>query len=195
MHEPHAELEVTATSLVDTSDPPTSLAAPGVQTSALQAWQLGQDVGQDIALVTLVTLVTLALLRAAGVPARYVSGYLHPQPEPVLGEVVAGESPAWVEAWLGNWWPFDPTNDLPVGSGTSRLPAGGTTGTCRHPRASTPAAVRSSLSVRVEVTPLACPALPRPNSGAILTKLSPHSACRRPDRQDRRVQGSAPARS
>ena len=26
-----------------------------------------------------------------------------------------GESHAWVEAWLGDWWAYDPTNDDPVG--------------------------------------------------------------------------------
>jgi transglutaminase-like putative cysteine protease len=81
----------------------------GVQTSAVDAWQLGSGVCQDIAHVT------LALLREAGVPARYVSGYLHPAKEPVVGETGAGESHAWVEAWLGAWWGFDPTNGIPAG--------------------------------------------------------------------------------
>ena len=81
----------------------------GVATSAVEAWQLGQGVCQDIAHVT------LALLREAGVPARYVSGYLHPGKQPVVGEPVAGESHAWVEAWVGGWWGFDPTNATPAG--------------------------------------------------------------------------------
>ena len=81
----------------------------GVGTSAVEAWGLGQGVCQDIAHVT------LALLREAGVPARYVSGYLHPAKEPEVGETVAGESHAWVEAWLGGWWGFDPTNAVPAG--------------------------------------------------------------------------------
>ena len=81
----------------------------GVQTSAVEAWQLRQGVCQDIAHVT------LSLLREAGVPARYVSGYLHPAKEPVIGETGAGESHAWVEAWLGCWWGFDPTNGIPAG--------------------------------------------------------------------------------
>jgi transglutaminase-like putative cysteine protease len=81
----------------------------GVATSALEAWELQQGVCQDIAHVT------LALLRSAGVPARYVSGYLHPRQEPVIGETVSGESHAWIEAWLGDWWGFDPTNGEPAG--------------------------------------------------------------------------------
>jgi transglutaminase-like putative cysteine protease len=81
----------------------------GVQTNAVEAWQLGQGVCQDIAHVT------LSLLREAAVPARYVSGYLHPAKEPQVGEMVSGESHAWVEAWLGGWWGFDPTNGIPAG--------------------------------------------------------------------------------
>ena len=81
----------------------------GVATSAVEAWQLGKGVCQDIAHVT------LALLRRAGVPARYVSGYLHPTVEPLVGETVTGESHAWIEAWLGGWWGFDPTNGIPAG--------------------------------------------------------------------------------
>lgn len=82
----------------------------GVSTSAVEAWQLGAGVCQDIAHVT------IALLRAAGIPARYVSGYLHPGGERAgVGETVSGESHAWVEAWLGSWWAFDPTNLVPAG--------------------------------------------------------------------------------
>jgi len=31
------------------------------------------------------------------------------------GDTISGESHAWVEAWLGEWWAFDPTNGVPVG--------------------------------------------------------------------------------
>ncbi len=82
----------------------------GVSTSAVEAWQLGAGVCQDIAHVS------LALLRACGLPARYVSGYLHPGGDrAVLGEVARGESHAWVEVWLGDWWGFDPTNAVAAG--------------------------------------------------------------------------------
>ena len=53
----------------------------------------------------------LALLRLRGIPARYVSGYLHVEAE----QGVPSQSHAWVEAWsptLG-WLAMDPTNDLP----------------------------------------------------------------------------------
>jgi transglutaminase-like putative cysteine protease len=83
--------------------------ATGVQTSAQEAWDKGQGVCQDIAHLT------VALLRKVGLPARYVSGYLHPQPEADLGDTVAGQSHAWVEYWTGEWVAADPTNQAPVG--------------------------------------------------------------------------------
>lgn len=76
----------------------------GVHTTAVEAWEAGEGVCQDFAHLM------LTLLRAAGVPARYVSGYLHPADAPVLGETVVGESHAWVEAWAGEWVALDPTN-------------------------------------------------------------------------------------
>ena len=85
--------------------------ATGVQTSAQEAWDQGQGVCQDIAHLT------VALLRETGLPARYVSGYLHPRPEAGLGQAVAGQSHAWVEYWAGDWVAADPTNQASVGEG------------------------------------------------------------------------------
>jgi transglutaminase-like putative cysteine protease len=54
--------------------------------------------------------LTIGLLRLAGVPARYVSGYLAPAPSSdTLGEQA---SHAWLEAWLPGpgWTGFDPTH-------------------------------------------------------------------------------------
>jgi transglutaminase-like putative cysteine protease len=76
----------------------------GVRTSAQEAYALRQGVCQDIAQLT------AALLRCVGIPARYVSGYLHPRADAELGETVAGQSHAWVEWWTGEWVGFDPTN-------------------------------------------------------------------------------------
>lgn len=80
-----------------------------VSTTAAQAWESGHGVCQDF------THATLSLLRAARIPARYVSGYLHTE-EPAPGETVTGESHAWVEYWDGQWHAVDPTNDRAVGS-------------------------------------------------------------------------------
>jgi transglutaminase-like putative cysteine protease len=80
-----------------------------VSTSALEAWRVRRGVCQDYAHLA------LALLRAMGVPARYVSGYFHPDDDAAIGDVVVGQSHAWAEMWLGDWLAFDPTNAVPVG--------------------------------------------------------------------------------
>lgn len=82
--------------------------ATGVRTDAQEAWDQGQGVCQDIAHVT------VALLRAAGLPARYVSGYLHADPAAEPGQTAVGESHAWVEYWAGSWRSLDPTSGAPV---------------------------------------------------------------------------------
>ncbi len=79
-----------------------------VHTSALEAFAERRGVCQDYAHLTLV------LLRSMGIPSRYVSGYLHPKPGAQIGETVAGQSHAWIEAWTGQWWGYDPTNNLAV---------------------------------------------------------------------------------
>lgn len=92
----------------------------GVHSSGLDALEEGKGVCQDFAHLSLM------LLRAMGIPARYVSGYLHPKTDATVGEAVQGESHAWFQAWTGSWWHYDPTNDteiteqyISVGSGRS----------------------------------------------------------------------------
>jgi len=63
----------------------------------------GKGVCQDF------THLMIAVLRSFGVPARYVSGYIHrPNRE--------SQSHAWCEVWLPDvgWTGFDPTNGCPV---------------------------------------------------------------------------------
>lgn len=81
----------------------------GVQSVAKEAWKVRKGVCQDI------SHVTLGALRSVGIPARYVSGYLHPTPSPIIGETVACESHAWVEFFCGQWVGFDPTNLIEIG--------------------------------------------------------------------------------
>ena len=83
--------------------------ATGVRTDAQEAWDKGQGVCQDMAHVT------VALMRAAGLPARYVSGYLHPDTKARPGSTAVGQSHAWVEYWAGSWVAVDPTSGAPVG--------------------------------------------------------------------------------
>lgn len=81
----------------------------GVYTTAAEAWAAQHGVCQDF------THVLLSLLRTLGIPARYVSGYLHTEDE-APGDTVVGESHAWVEYWDQDWHALDPTNDRAVGS-------------------------------------------------------------------------------
>ena len=64
------------------------------------------------------THLMIAGLRALGLPARYVSGYLRTRPPPrQQPRQGADQSHAWVGAWLGpahGWVDLDPTNDLVV---------------------------------------------------------------------------------
>jgi transglutaminase-like putative cysteine protease len=83
--------------------------ATGVYTGAQEAWELEVGVCQDFAHLT------AALLRAVGIPARYVSGYLHPDPDADPQVAVAGQSHAWVEYWAGEWIGHDPTNGTRAG--------------------------------------------------------------------------------
>src|SRR5690606_12657769 len=60
----------------------------GVHSTAAEAWEARKGVCQDIAHLA------LGALRAVGIPARYVSGYLHPKPNAEVGVPVTGESHA-----------------------------------------------------------------------------------------------------
>jgi len=78
-----------------------------VYSPASEAWEKRAGVCQDF------THASLSILRSAGIPARYVSGYLY-NGSGEIGDEVVGESHSWVEAWVGHWLPFDPTNGNPV---------------------------------------------------------------------------------
>lgn len=81
----------------------------GVHSTAADAWAQRAGVCQDFAHLA------IGALREAGIPARYVSGYLHPKPDAVIGEMVVGESHAWVEYYAGSWQGYDVTNLIEIG--------------------------------------------------------------------------------
>jgi transglutaminase-like putative cysteine protease len=83
--------------------------ATGVHTTAMEVWTERKGVCQDLAHLT------IGVLRSLGIPARYVSGYLHSDPAAAIGSTVTGESHAWVQWWDGDWTSYDPTNGKPVG--------------------------------------------------------------------------------
>ena len=80
----------------------------GVHTSGSDALREGKGVCQDF------VHLSLMVLRSMGIPARYVSGYHHPDADAVIGETVDGHSHAWIQAWTGSWWDHDPTNDSEI---------------------------------------------------------------------------------
>lgn len=80
----------------------------GVHSSGLDALREGKGVCQDFAHLSLI------MLRSMGIPSRYVSGYLHPAREAVVGDTIDGQSHAWIQAWTGGWWHYDPTNDSEI---------------------------------------------------------------------------------
>jgi transglutaminase-like putative cysteine protease len=84
--------------------------ATDVSTNARSALELGRGVCQDF------VHVALALLRSVGIPARYSSGYLHPDADAAIDDAVTGQSHAWLEAWTGSWQRVDPTNGDEVGA-------------------------------------------------------------------------------
>ncbi|GAA1725080.1 transglutaminase family protein [Microbacterium paludicola] len=123
--QPHPEVAEIARGIADAHDNPSEAAhaiataigdaveympgVTGVHSTAAEAWESRKGVCQDI------THIALGALRSVGVPARYVSGYLHPRPNAEVGEAVRGESHAWIEWWAGDWQACDPTNGIEIG--------------------------------------------------------------------------------
>jgi transglutaminase-like putative cysteine protease len=122
--------------------------ATGVHTTAVQAWEAGAGVCQDFAHLA------LTLLRAAGIPARYVSGYLYPRKDAAPGSTVVGESHAWVQAWVGDWVSIDPTNRSEVGERHVLVATGRDYSDVSPLRGLYSGAGRSKLEVTVEMTRL-----------------------------------------
>jgi transglutaminase-like putative cysteine protease len=121
----------------------------GVQTIASEAWEARRGVCQDIAHLT------VGALRSVGIPARYVSGYAAPSRSADVGEVMVGESHAWIEWWTGGWYGWDPTSDEPAGSRHLSVGRGRDYGDVPPLKGIVAGAGRSDLDVSVLVTILA----------------------------------------
>ncbi|WP_338051305.1 transglutaminase family protein [Pseudonocardia acidicola] len=126
----------------------------GAHTSAIEAWQARKGVCQDFAHVTLL------LLRAMGVPGRYVSGYLLPRADAGTDEIVSGESHAWIEAWTGGWWGYDPTNDIEIAHRHVRVAGGRDYSDVPPLKGIYSGGPAKAPDVTVEMTRLACPTRP-----------------------------------
>jgi transglutaminase-like putative cysteine protease len=81
-----------------------------VTTPVVEAFAAREGVCQDFAHVE------IACLRALGLPARYVSGYIRTQPPEGATLLGADASHAWISVWCGDhgWIDLDPTNDMLV---------------------------------------------------------------------------------
>lgn len=88
-----------------------------VETKLDEVWKLKAGVCQDFAHILLV------MLRMAGIPARYVSGYICPRNKDLRGE---GATHAWVDAYIPyhGWLGLDPTNNCVVSDRHVRLAVG-----------------------------------------------------------------------
>lgn len=93
-----------------------------VNTPAVDALRARRGVCQDFAHIM------ISCLRALGLPARYVSGYLLTHPPPGRPRLVGSDaSHAWVSVYLpdaAGWWDFDPTNDRRPGADYVTLAVG-----------------------------------------------------------------------
>jgi transglutaminase-like putative cysteine protease len=74
-----------------------------VNAKAVDVWAGAKGVCQDY------SHLALGALRSVGLPARYVSGYLHPRSDAKPNTLVEGESHSWIEWWCGSWVAYDPT--------------------------------------------------------------------------------------
>ncbi len=90
----------------------------------------------------------IALCRRRGVPARYLSGWLHQ-----AGRELPGESHAWAEAHLpgGEWFEFDPTHPTPDLTDYVRLGIGRDYNDVPPIRGTYVGAPTKSMTVTVEV--------------------------------------------
>ena len=103
----------------------------------------GKGVCQDF------THLMIAVLRSFGVPARYVSGYIHrPNKE--------SQSHAWCEAWLPDlgWVGIDPTNDCLVDEHFIKVAVGRDFTDVPPNKGVYRGRARESISVRVETREL-----------------------------------------
>lgn len=120
----------------------------GVHTRASEAWAGRAGVCQDM------SNLTIGCLRAVGIPACYVSGYLLPAREPELGQPYKGESHAWVCWWDGEWVSMDPTNGVQPGGRHVEVARGREYGDVPPLRGIYTGTRSSAMFVEVELTAL-----------------------------------------
>lgn len=120
-----------------------------VNTTSSGAWEARAGVCQDL------VHLGLGALRSVGIPARYVSGYVMPSADPVIGQPTTGESHAWLQFWDGAWVGLDPTNDTAPGDCHIEVGVGRDYFDVTPLKGVYSGSVSSDLFVEVEITVLA----------------------------------------
>lgn len=115
-----------------------------VDTTLDEVWNLKAGVCQDF------TNVFLQMVKMAGIPARYVSGYICPNDIITRGE---GATHAWIEAYIPNygWFGVDPTNNAMANENHVRLAVGRNYNDCSPVKGGFKGKVEADLVVKVEV--------------------------------------------
>ena len=118
----------------------------GVHSTAADAWESRKGVCQDIAHIT------LGALREVGIPARYVSGYLHPRPDADVGvPVTVSRTRGWSGSPASGRASTRRTTSTSA-TGTCSSDAVATTTTCPRFVVSTAGPFKSQLHVKVTIT-------------------------------------------
>ncbi len=126
-------------------------AATTVSTPVAEVLRERRGVCQDFAHLE------IACLRALGLPARYVSGYILTTPPPGAPRLVGADaSHAWLAVWLGDagWVDVDPTNDQLPGDQHITVAWGRDYGDVSPLRGVVLGGGAHEMTVAVDVTPL-----------------------------------------
>ena len=115
-----------------------------IETRIDEVWSLKAGVCQDFAHMLLV------MLRMAGIPARYVSGYICPKNKDLRGE---GATHAWVDAYIPyhGWIGLDPTNNCIVSDRHVRLAVGRNFSDCTPVKGTYKGSSEHTLEVSVSI--------------------------------------------
>ena len=115
-----------------------------INTSLDDIWKLKAGVCQDF------TNIMLQITRMAGIPARYVSGYICPNDAITRGE---GATHAWIEAYIPfyGWLGIDPTNNAIANENHVRLAVGRNYKDCSPVKGVFKGKVEAEMQVVVEV--------------------------------------------
>ncbi|HTD93700.1 MAG TPA: transglutaminase family protein [Chitinophagaceae bacterium] len=115
-----------------------------IETTVAEIIELHSGVCQDFAHIM------LEMLRALGIPSRYISGYICPNKNGMRGE---GATHAWIEAFIpgSGWAGIDPTNNVWVTNHHVKLAVGRNFNDCSPIKGTFKGPARQFLSVYVSV--------------------------------------------